>query len=71
LQPNNGLFIKTWNEEMRDTQLYDFGKILKDIRTLNVPDVRNVIKKLKEEVLKKVKKNSANPYSNIEISKLI
>jgi len=51
--------------------LYDFGKILKEIATLKVIDVRTVIKKVKEEVMKKVKRNSANPYANIEISKLI
>ena len=71
LQPNNGLFIKTWNEEMKDTQLNDFAKILRDIKILNVTDVRGVIKKIRDEVLKRVKKNAANPYANIEVSKLI
>ncbi len=29
LQPNNGFGIRTWNEDIKDTQLYDLGKILK------------------------------------------
>lgn len=71
MQPNNGLFIKTWNDDMKDNQLNDLAKILKEIKVHNVPDVRNVIKKIKDEVSKKVKKNCSNPYANIDISKLI
>jgi len=56
---------------MKDTQLNDFAKILRDIKILNVTDVRGVIKKIRDEVLKRVKKNSPNPYANIEVSKLI
>ncbi len=56
---------------MKDNQLYDFAKLLKEIKVLDVPDVRNVLKKIKDEVFKKVKKNCSNPYANIEISKII
>lgn len=69
LQQNNGLFIKTWNDDMKDTHLFDFAKILKDLITYRVNDVRLVIKKLKDEVAKRLKKNIMNPYSNIDITK--
>jgi len=29
LQPNNGLPIKTWNDEIKDNQLFDYLKLLK------------------------------------------
>jgi hypothetical protein len=32
-------------------------------------DVRDVIKKVKEEANKRIKKNIINPYANIDISK--
>lgn len=71
LQQNNGFFIKTWNEDMKDTQLYDFTKLLKDLYLLKVPDVRNVLKKMKEEVNRRLKKNVVNPYANLDVSKYL
>ena len=67
LQNNNGLAIKTWNEDMKDTQLIDLLKILKDIYIMRVPDVRIIIKKMREDAIKA--KNILNPYANVEISK--
>jgi len=37
---------------------------------MNPSDIRPVIKKLKEEYSKRVKKNIANPYANMDITKL-
>jgi CTD small phosphatase-like protein 2 len=71
LQQNNGFFIKTWNEDMKDTQLFDFAILLKDLYELKVPDVRIINKKIKDEVLKRSKKNILNPYANIDLSKLL
>ena len=82
LQQNNGFGIRTWNEDIKDTQLFDLGKILKgkiliedynilDIYTSKVPDVRVVIKKIKEEVGRKILKNVNQPYLGIDITKLI
>ena len=67
LQNNNGFAIRTWNEDMKDTQLIDLLKILKDIYIMRVPDVRLIIKKMREDVGKT--KNILNPYSNVDISK--
>lgn len=67
LQPLNGLWIKTWNEDMKDSQLLDLFKLLKDIYSLQPSDVKVVIKKIKDEVTKRLGKNSSNPYSNISL----
>lgn len=69
LQINNGLAIRTWNDDMKDSQLVDLMKILQDIHSMRIPDVRVIIKKIKEDLSKT--KNTLNPYTNIEISKLI
>lgn len=71
LQPNNGLGIKTWLEEMKDNQLGDLGNLLKEIVEKKPNDVRTVIKKIKEEANKRIKKNNGNPYKNLSIDKYI
>jgi len=35
LQQNNGIEIRTWNEDIKDTQLPDIGKILKGSYIIN------------------------------------
>ena len=66
-QTNNGLWTKTWTEDMKDTQLNDFIRILKEIYDINPSDVKVLIKKIKEEVNLKLNKNINNPYAKLEI----
>lgn len=69
MQPNNGIFIKTWTSDVNDTQFRDLKKILKDIFILNVSDVRVIIQKMNEEI--RLQKNLLNPYSGIDITKYV
>ena len=69
MQPNNGIFIKTWTNDINDVQFKDLLKILKDIVNLNVPDVRPVIQRMNDEI--KISRNIVRPYLNINVSKLI
>ena len=69
LQPNNGIFIKTWTSDINDVQLKDLLKILKDIVNLNVNDVRLIIQKMNDEI--KLSRNIIRPYANINISKYL
>ena len=69
LQPNNGIFIKTWTNDINDVQLKDLLIILKDIASLKVNDVRTIIQKMNDEI--KLGRNIIRPYGNINISKLI
>ena len=69
MQPNNGLFIKTWTNDINDVQFKDLLKILKDIVSLNVNDVRPIIQKINDEI--KISRNIIRPYLNINVSKLI
>jgi len=61
------LEIKTWSEDIKDVNLFDLCNILKDIYALRVPDVRNIIRKVKEEVNVRVKKGVINWYHDIDI----
>lgn len=69
LQPNNGLFIKTWTSDVNDIQFRDLKKILKDIVILNVNDVREIIQKINEDI--KRMKNPLNPYIGIDVTKYV
>ena len=69
LQPNNGLFIKTWTSDINDNQLFDLEKILKDIALFEVDDVRPVIEKINDYI--KISRNMINPYSCIDIRKIL
>jgi Dullard-like phosphatase family protein len=69
MQPNNGIFIKTWTNDINDVQFKDLLKILKDIVSFNVSDVRPVIQKMNDEI--KISRNMIRPYANINVSKLI
>ena len=71
LQVNNGIMCKTWLEEMKDNQLEDIGNFLKNLISRNPSDVRPIIKKVKEEINKRIKKNNANPFKNIQIEKFL
>ena len=69
LQPNNGIFIKTWTNDINDVQLKDLLAILKDIVSLKVNDVRTIIQKMNDEI--KLGRNIIRPYGNINVAKLI
>ena len=69
MQPNNGILIKTWTNDINDVQFKDILKILKDIVTYDIHDVRTIIQKMNEEI--KVSRNIIRPYSNINIMKYL
>jgi Dullard-like phosphatase family protein len=71
LQPHNGLGIKTWLDEMKDTQLNDIGQFLKNLIEKKPNDVRPILQKVKEEVGRRMRKNNMNPFRNILIDKFI
>ena len=65
VQPDNGLFIKTWISDILDEEMRQLEKILKDIVKYRVKDVRNVIRSIHNEI------NNDKMYKDIDISKLI
>ena len=71
LQPHNGLGIKTWLDEMKDTQLNDIGQFLKNLIAKKPNDIRPILQKVKEEVGRRMRKNNMNPFRNILIDKFI
>ena len=71
LQPNNGIQCGTWLDDMKDTQLNDLGNILARIIEKKPNDIKPIIKRLNEEINKKLKNNmNLNPFKDIDINKL-
>jgi len=69
LQPNNGLAIKTWTDDINDTQLPDLMKILTQIYNSKVFDVKDIVKKVNEHAARNFR--LVSPYSNIEMTELL
>ena len=71
LQPNNGIQCGTWIDDMKDTQLNDLDTILTQIIEKKPQDIKPIIKKLNEELNKKLKNNiNLNPFKDIDVAKL-
>ena len=69
LQPDNGLYIKTWTSDVNDTQFIDLLNILKNIAINDVDDVRPIIQAINEKI--NFNGDLINPYSKINIKKII
>ena len=71
LQPNNGIQCGTWLDDMKDTQLNDLDIILTQIIERKPQDIKPIIKKLNDEVNRKLKNNiNLNPFKDIDVNKL-
>lgn len=74
LQPENSLYIKTWEYSIHDSQLQGLASFLKLLSNSNPTDVRQVISVLKSTLLtKEFIDSSINPYASVskETLKLI
>ena len=69
LQPDNGIPIKTWNEDMNDNELYYLYKFLKQLHSFQIRDIRHLIKNVRKEINSKIKKGVTYPFSHINFNK--
>jgi TFIIF-interacting CTD phosphatase-like protein len=68
LNKENGLTIKTWENDIFDQQLYGLRYLLSAIYQADVDDVRTVIPKITSLVSLKRINNEKNPYMNVDIN---
>ncbi len=68
LQPNNGIHIGTWTDNMKDTELLEIGKFLEDLILRKPNDVRVIIQKIKEDFEKKNSKNVVCSFKGIDLN---
>ena len=66
LQPDNGIFIKSWFDDMNDTALSELAPLLKQIVKKNVPDVRDALRKFRDQMLDQISKGVTNPQLSLD-----
>lgn len=59
LQPDNGIFITSWFDDVNDTALSELTPILKEIVKKNVPDVRMALRMLRDQMIEQISKGVA------------
>ncbi len=52
LQPENGIFISTWYDDMADTFLEEISPLLIEIVERRVPDVRKALRSYRDQILR-------------------
>mmetsp|Transcript_28854 Transcript_28854/g.25529 ORF Transcript_28854/g.25529 Transcript_28854/m.25529 type:complete len:80 (-) Transcript_28854:30-269(-) len=56
LQPDNGIFITSWFDEVNDTALSELTPILKEIVEKQVTDVRFALRTLRDQMIEQINK---------------
>lgn len=67
LQPQNGIFIKSWFDDPEDTALSELLPILVQIAKKAVGDIRVALRELKEQMIKEILKGNPNPHLNLNL----
>jgi len=70
LQRDNGIFIRTWYDDMADTDLRDLIPLLKEIVVLQFKDVRGALRSYRDQMTRMISIGVQDPYSNLEVSRL-
>ncbi len=65
LQPENGIFIKTWIDDKNDTSLIDLMPLLKEFVISKVGDVRKTLRKFRDAMIRLYVKGDTNPYETL------
>ena len=61
LQPENGIFIKSWFTDEKDTALFELAPLLVAIAQSQVKDVREALKLFRQYMLEQMAKGVQNP----------
>ena len=69
LQPGNGLFIKSWFDDMQDTCLAETLHLLREIALSKVSDVRTALRNYRDQILRQIIRGVANPHLNLMSTK--
>jgi CTD small phosphatase-like protein 2 len=61
LQPENGIFISTWYDDMSDTFLEEISPLLVEIVERKVPDVRKALRSYRDQILRQITNGAKEP----------
>ena len=54
LQPDNGIFISTWYDDMTDNFLKEISPLLVELVEKKVPDVRKGMRAYRDQILRQI-----------------
>ena len=60
LQPDNGIFISTWYDDMTDNFLKEISPLLAELVEKKVPDVRTGMRTYRDQVLRQISDGNDN-----------
>jgi CTD small phosphatase-like protein 2 len=66
LQPDNGIFIRSWFDDMTDTALEELGPLLKEIVKKQVPDVRDALRRFRDQMIEQLERGITNPVMTLD-----
>eukprot|EP00347_Sterkiella_histriomuscorum_P018948 403343543 len=66
LQPDNGIFIRSWFDDMTDTALEELGPLLKEIVRKQVPDVRIALRRFRDQMIEQLENGITNPIMSLD-----
>ena len=66
LQPDNGIFIKSWFDDMSDTALEELSPLLKEIVEKKVTDVREALRKFRDQMLEQIARGVSIPKLSLD-----
>jgi CTD small phosphatase-like protein 2 len=66
LQPDNGIFIRSWFDDMTDTALEELGPLLKEIVRKQVGDVRVALRRFRDQMIEQLERGIANPVMSLD-----
>lgn len=61
LQPENGIFISTWYDDMSDTFLEEISPLLIEVAEKRVPDVRRALRSYRDQILRQISNGAKEP----------
>ena len=67
LQTDNGIFIKSWFSDEKDTALQDLAPLLKEIVTKKVSDIREALRKFRQKMIENIAKGMAAAHLNLTL----
>lgn len=65
LQPDNGIFIKSWFEDSSDTALYELAPLLRQIVEKNVGDVRVALRRFRDQMMEQLQNGVHTPVLSL------
>jgi CTD small phosphatase-like protein 2 len=66
-QLENGLYIKTWENDITDNQLNGLGILLCDLAKRELDDIRKIISIVHSQIDRKLIESSNDPYSFVKL----